>query len=159
MKDHLPALAAFLPFLGSALVLGLALLSYRLSRLAGYAVLLLVLYLTTLILPKTLAGPWHYALGGWAPPWGIELVVTPLSVFITGLVLLLALAAFYYLGSFGLMAGLLKSREAWAGGLLLMMVSALMTLLWARDGFTLYLMLQIALVAATGLWVCLVKQG
>ena len=160
MKDHLPALMIVLPLAGSWLALILGFLSYRLSRLTGYAVLLLTFYWTASSIPQLLSGgPWHYSLGGWSPPWGIELVVTPFSAFLACFLLLLVLLAFFHLGSFGLVAGLLKSRESLGGSLLLLETSALLALLWVREGFTLYLLLQIAVVSATGLLVGLTRQG
>ena len=160
MKDHLPVLIPLLPLAGAWVVLGLGLLSYRLSRWTGYGFLLAALGLEARAFPQLLSGgPWHYSAGGWAPPWGIELVVTPFSAFLAALMLVLGLSAFFYLRSFGLIAGLLKSRETRGGALLLVMVSGLLALPWVRDGFTLYLFLQLILAAAVGLVVCLNRQG
>ncbi len=159
MKEHLPALMVFLPFAGAWFTLALGFLSYRLARFATYAVLLLTFYLTGSSLPQVLSqGSWHYNLGGWPPPWGIELVLAPFSVFLACFILLLALVALFHLGSFSLVAGLLKSRESLGASLILAWVSALLALLWMRNGLTLYLFLQIALVASAGLWVCLARQ-
>jgi multicomponent Na+:H+ antiporter subunit D len=160
MKEHLPILVILLTLAGGWASLLLGFLSYRLSRLAVLILLLCALYGTGTCLPGLLSqGTWHYSLGGWAPPWGIELVLTPFTAFLACLVLLMALMAFLHLGSFGLMAGLLKTRESTGGALLLVGVSALLALLWVRDGFTLYLFLQISLVAAVGLIVCVTRQG
>ncbi len=151
---------AFFPLAGAWLALGLGLFSYRLSRWATYGALLLTLVIIALSFPKLfLDGFWHYSIGGWAPPWGIELFVTPFSAFLGCFILLCALVAFFILGSFGLMGGLLKSRESLGGSLLLVLVSSLLTQLWVRDGFTLYLFLEISLVAAAALWVCVTRQG
>lgn len=160
MREHLPVFMVFLPLVGAWATLVIGFFSYRLSRLATYVTLLLAFYLTISPLPQLLSqGPWHYNLGGWPPPWGIELVLTPFSTFLACFILLLALIAFFHLGSFGLLAGLLKSRESLGAALLLVWVSALLALLWVRDGFALYLFLQLALVASTGLLVCLTRQA
>lgn len=160
MKDHLPVLIPLVPLAGAWLTLGLSWISYRLSRWTAYGLLLASLALEAEILPKILSGgPWHYSMGGWAPPWGIEWVVTPFSAFLAGLVLLLALLAYSYLGSFGLIAGLLKSRETLGGALFLVLVAGLLALVFTRDGFTLYLLLQLILVAAVGLVVCVNRQA
>ncbi len=160
MKDQLPILMALFPLAGAWLALGMGFLSYRLSRWATYGTLLLTFGFTLLSFPKLFAeGFWHYSLGGWAPPWGIELLITPFSAFLACFILLCAMVSFFILGSFGLMGGLLKSRESLGGTLLLILVSALLTQLWARDGFTLYLFLEISMVAAAGLLVCLTRQG
>jgi len=160
MKNHLPALLILLPLAGAWLSFILGFLSHRLSRLAAYLILLTGFYWTVSLIPQLLSGgPWHYFLGGWAPPWGIELVVTPFSAFLACLLLLITLAALFYLGSFSLVAGLSGSRESLGGALLLVETASLEALLWVRDGFTLYLFLQIAVVAAAGLLVCATRQG
>ncbi|HJT24117.1 MAG TPA: proton-conducting transporter membrane subunit, partial [bacterium] len=160
MKNHLPILMIVLPLAGAWISFIVGFLSYRFSRLVSYAVLLTTFYWTLSSIPQLLSGgAWHYNLGGWVPPWGIELVVTPFSAFLACFLLLLVLVVFFHLGTFGLVAGLLKSQESLGGALLLVATSALLALLWARDGFTLYLFLQIALVSATGLLLCLTRQG
>ncbi len=160
MKEHLPVVAVFLPLVGAWASLTLGLLSYRLSRLAAYAALLFTFYLTALSLPGLLnQGSWHYNLGGWPSPWGIELVLSPFSAFLACFILFLALVALSHLGSFGLVAGLLKNRESLGAALLLVWVSALLALLWVRNGFTLYLFLQVALMASVGLWACLTRHA
>ena len=42
-------------------------------------------------------GRWHYEMGGWAPPWGIEYVIDPLSGGMAVLVSFMALLACVYL--------------------------------------------------------------
>lgn len=160
MKEHLPALLVFLPLAGAWVTLALGLFSYRLSRWGTYAFLLAALFFSIAAFPKVLAeGSWHYSLGGWAPPWGIELVLTPFSVFLACFLLVAALAAFQRLGSFALLAGIMKSRETLGGSLFLILVSGILALLWVRDGFTIYLFLQLSLVAAAGLMACFSRQG
>src|SRR6266852_4481902 len=101
MRDHLPILMLAVPLAGSGLVLVTGFFSYRLSRWATYGLLFSTLLLVWNSFPKLLAeGPWHYSLGGWAPPWGIELVVTPFSTFLAAFLLFLALITFYHLGRF-----------------------------------------------------------
>jgi multicomponent Na+:H+ antiporter subunit D len=124
MKDHLPVLMVLLPLVGGWLTWGIAFLSYRLSRLFTYAIFLLTFYCVWSAIPKVLSnGLWHYSIAGWAPPWGIELVVTPFSAFLACAILLIGVLAYFYLGSFGLIAGLLKNRESLGGSLLLLLVS------------------------------------
>ena len=160
MRNHLPVLMVVLPLAGAWVSFILSFFSYRLSRFAVYAALLTTFYWVFSTIPQVLSnGAWHYSLGGWAPPWGIELIITPFSTFLACFLLLLALVAFFHLGTFGLVAGLLKSRESLGGLLLLAGTSALLALLWVRDGFTLYLFLQISLLAATGLLLCVTRQG
>src|SRR5260221_12634568 len=159
MKDHLPILMLTIPLVGSWLALVTGFFSHRLSRWTTYCVLFGTFALAWGSFPRLLAeGPWHYSLGGWGPPWGIELLVAPFSAFLACFILGLALVAFFYLGHFGIIAGLFKSRENLGGSLLLVLVSSFLAQLWARDGFTLYLFLEISLVAATGLILCVSRQ-
>jgi len=160
MKDHLPVLLIAVPLAGTWFSLFFGFFSYRLSRWTTYGVLLLDFILVWKTFPKLLAqGPWRYSLGGWAPPWGIELEVSPFSALLAALILLLALIAFYRLGSYGIIAGLLKTREILAGPLLSTLTACLLAVFFVRDGFTLYLFLQMGVVAAAGLLVCLARQG
>lgn len=160
MSLHLPALLFIFPLAGAWLS-GLAgLASYGLSRVIGYLSLGLGTLATLLALSKVLVdGPWHYSLGGWPPPWGIELILTSFTAFLALFLLLAAALAYYALGSYGLMAGLLKDRESLAGSLMLLLSSALLALLVVRDGFSLYLLLQLVLLAGAGLFVGLTRQG
>ncbi len=145
---------------GAWLVLTAGFFSHRVSRWTTYGVLFLTLGLVLKTFPKLFAeGPWHYSLGGWAPPWGIELVLRPFTVFMACFLLMLVLLAFFLLGIYGTIAGLLKTKENLGGPLLLVLVSSLLTLLFARDGFTLYLFLQIAVVSGAGLFLCVTRQG
>ena len=80
MTAHLPVLIVVIP-LGAAVLVPLAsLLSIALAR----SVTLLALAGVSLIAAAALShvlseGNWHYELGGWEPPWGIEYVIDPLS--------------------------------------------------------------------------------
>ena len=80
MTAHLPVLIVVLPLAASVIVPLLALVSVK----AAFAVALLALAAAALAsctaLSHVLAhGVLRYELGGWAPPWGIEYVVDPLS--------------------------------------------------------------------------------
>ncbi|HVZ79930.1 MAG TPA: proton-conducting transporter membrane subunit [bacterium] len=160
MRDHLPILIPLGLWAGAWAVAALGPLSYRLSRLAGYLGWALSLVFACLALPVVLAqGPWHYSLGGWPPPWGIEVVLGPLTLFLSFFVLGAGLLGYASLGPFGLLAGLLKSRETLAGSLLLWMAGSLAGILVVRDGFTLYLLVQAAVSAGAGLLVGITRKG
>jgi multicomponent Na+:H+ antiporter subunit D len=160
MTVHLPAWLAFLPLAEVWPLLILGFFSYRLSRWGAYAALLLQLGLAASAFPRLLQrGPWHYSVGGWPPPWGIEWVLTPFTVLTALFLLLLGLAALFYLGPHGLRAGLRKERESLAAVLLVALVSSLCDQLWTTDGWVLYLLLETSLLAAAGLWVALSHRG
>lgn len=85
MMSHLPALQVLVPFVSA----GLALLVWRprASWLVAMLASLASFLISIGILREVLAvGPISYAIGGWAPPWGIEYRVDPLNAFILLLV-------------------------------------------------------------------------
>lgn len=94
---HLPVLPILLPLLTGALLVTLPDLSLKRQRLislgATLAGLVLVLALGVTVLEH---GRLVYALGGWAPPFGIVLVPDRLSVLMLVLTAVLALPALIY---------------------------------------------------------------
>ena len=99
MTAHLPVLIVVVPLVVAVLLPLASLLSARLSR----GLLLLTLLGTSLGAATALArvlshGAWHYELGGWAPPWGIEYVIDPLSGGMATLISVIALCVAMYAG-------------------------------------------------------------
>jgi multicomponent Na+:H+ antiporter subunit D len=99
-------------------------------------------------------GTLRYKFGGWSPPWGIEIVLDPMSAMMAPLVAFFALLAF---------ASASRCEEKWtvshAGafqGLYLLLAAGLMGIVVTGDLFNLYVFLEIsslsayALVAAGG---------
>ena len=94
-------------------------------------------------------GPWHYYLGGWAPPWGIEYVVDPLGGGMAVLVALLATLVAIYAGPH-LRAFSLR-RTAVFDSLFLLLTSGLLGITLTGDLFNLYVFLEISSLAAYAL--------
>ena len=160
MSVHLPVLLVIIPFAGAWLAFMAGTFSPRFSRWVTWGTLLGVFLLAMKLLPRVLArGPWHYSLGGWAPPWGIELLVTPYSVLLAFFLLGLAALVYWQWESFAPATDIHPSRETLSGPLTLFFTGSLLALLWSRDGFTLYLFLETALVSAVGLLLCAAWQG
>ena len=94
-------------------------------------------------------GPVSYTVGAWLPPWGIELLVDPLS----GLMLLL-ISAVALLAS---IAALPCAEKELAGQehlfyiLYLILVAGLMGLVLTADAFNLYVLLEITSITTYGL--------
>ena len=95
------------------------------------------------------SGPWHYHLGGWAPPWGIEYVVDPLGGGMAVLVALLATLVAVYAGPY--LRALSPRRAAVFNSLFLLMTSGLLGIALTGDLFNLYVFLEISSLAAYGL--------
>jgi multicomponent Na+:H+ antiporter subunit D len=147
---HLPALLVVVPL---GLGLSLPLLALRWPRLqepvtvaGAWLTALLALGGVGLVLA---AGPQRYHVGGWAPPWGIELVLDPLSAFVAAVVAGVAACALLY--GAGLGDPRLQGRAGSAGALSLLLLSALMGIVVTGDLFNLFVFLEVASLATYGL--------
>ncbi len=95
------------------------------------------------------SGPWHYYLGGWAPPWGIEYVVDPLGGGMAVLVALLATLVAIYAGPH--LRALSPRRAAVFNSLFLLLTSGLLGITLTGDLFNLYVFFEISSLAAYAL--------
>ncbi len=94
-------------------------------------------------------GPISYTVGAWLPPWGIELLVDPLS----GLMLLL-IAVVALIASFAALPWVRKElhdRVHLFFILYLILVAGLMGLVLTADAFNLYVLLEITSITTYGL--------
>lgn len=150
MNDHLPLLAVAVLLAGAWAVMAVAYFSERLSQWSAAAALFASGVFLLRSVPKLLAGgPWHYQLGGWAPPWGIELVLTPFSCLFACLILAAAAGSFYFAVRPG--SPFADGAARFFPSLHLLLTGALLGLLFSRDAFTLYLFLELSLIAAAGI--------
>ena len=87
LVEHLPILPVLLPLLAApiALIVGRSNLAWMLSTTVSIAAFFVALNLLSITMSD---GAIRYALGGWAPPWGIEMRIDTASAFV-----LLAVAA------------------------------------------------------------------
>ncbi len=94
-------------------------------------------------------GPISYTVGAWLPPWGIELLVDPLSALMLLLISVVALVA-----SCAALPGVrrdLADREHLFFILYLILVAGLMGLVLTADAFNLYVLLEITSITTYGL--------
>ena len=150
MTAHLPVLIVVLPLAASVIVPLLALVSVK----AAFAVALLALAAAALAsctaLSHVLAhGVLRYELGGWAPPWGIEYVVDPLSGGVAALITLVAVCVAVYAGPRA--DGGSAARGGMFHGLYLLLVAGLLGIVLTGDMFNLYVFLEISSLAAYAL--------
>jgi multicomponent Na+:H+ antiporter subunit D len=150
MTAHLPVLIVVIPLAIALCVPLVALLWAPLARAVTLMTLLMVSVCAGAALSQVLRhGNWHYALGGWAPPWGIEYVIDPLA---GGMALLIAAMAFLV----ALYAGPYTSR--WPAGragvfysLFLLLAAGLLGMVVTGDAFNLYVFLEISSLSAYAL--------
>lgn len=150
MTDHLPVLIVVIP-LGAALLVPLAgLAAAHLARFTMLAALLILNLCAGTALSRVLAqGPWRYELGGWAPPWGIEYVIDPLSAGMAVLIAGIAMLVAVYAGPH--MSGWSSGRAGLFYSLFLLLVTGLLGIVVTGDMFNLYVFLEISSLAAYAL--------
>ena len=150
MRSHIPALIVVLPLFFAALTPLLALWRAGAARAAALIGLTVTLGMAAEALVRSLReGTVRYHLGGWAPPWGIEYVIDPLSAGMAVLIALFGLIAVVYAGPF-----LSRVPRLGAGGfyaLLLLLVTGLLGMVVTGDLFNLYVFLEISSLAVYGL--------
>ncbi len=153
---HIPSLGWWLPWLvlaplGGAMVSPiLAARSLKASRWFGALVLLGNFLLAVGLTPFAWnQGPLHYKFGGWAPPWGIEYVLDPVSAMMATLVAFFALIA--YPGATLPREDQPQSNAASFQALYLLLSAGLIGIVLTGDLFNLYVFLEISSLSAYAL--------
>jgi multicomponent Na+:H+ antiporter subunit D len=148
--SHLPVLIVVIP-LAAALVAPLAALRAAfLARGVVVTALSATVVSSVLALTRVLAqGSWHYRLGGWAPPWGIEYVVDALSGGMATLITVMALLVACYAGP--VVEKWPRGREGVFSSLYLLLVTGLLGITVTGDMFNLYVFFEISSLAAYAL--------
>jgi len=94
-------------------------------------------------------GPVYTALGGWEAPWGIEVVVTPLSAFIMlVLTTIVSLVMFYMPHE---QEDWPNQKVGWYITLVLLLTAALLGLTMSNDLFNMYVFLEVSALASFGI--------
>ncbi|HIE92578.1 MAG TPA: hypothetical protein EYQ83_06810 [Acidobacteria bacterium] len=150
MSEHLPILIVLCPLVGALVVPLVARVSLRASRALTVVATLSSLACALAALRMVLDGDdWHYHLGGWAPPWGIEYVVDPLGGGMAVVVALLAALVAIYAGPH--LRVYTALRGAAFDSLFLLLTSGLLGITLTGDLFNLYVFLEISSLAAYAL--------
>lgn len=150
MTAHLPVLIVVVPLAAALLVPLVAMLSTLLARVVSLLAVAISLVSAIGALARVLAeGNWHYYLGGWAPPWGIEYVIDPLSGMLAVLVAFFGVLAAFYAGPY------LRDKSPTAQGsfyaLFLLLNAGLLGMVATGDVFNLYVFLEISSLAGYAL--------
>lgn len=150
MKEQLPALIVIVPLLTALLSPLVAYFSTKVLRGLGIIAVAVSLFSAAGALGHALTeGAWHYHFGNWAPPWGIEYVIDPLSGLMAVLVSFLSLVVLVYTGPFLREDGWLKKGIHYA--LYLLLTAGLLGMVVTGDVFNLYVFLEISSLSAYGL--------
>jgi len=146
---HLPALQVVIPLLGAVLA------AFLRRGAFAFAVALVVTWIlpfvSAILLWQVLAsGPISYAIGGWAPPWGIEYRVDVLNAF----VLLLISGVGAVIMPFARRSidfELPESKEAWFYCMYLLCLAGLLGVTVTGDAFNAFVFLEVSSLATYAL--------
>jgi multicomponent Na+:H+ antiporter subunit D len=146
MVAHLPALLVALPLAAAALVVmvrGRA-FAWLATTAVSYACLVFSIHL---LLAVSAGGPISYALGSWAPPWGIEYRVDALSGFVLVAVALTASFVAPY-AQRSLAAEIDADRHYLLYAMFCLCLAGLLGIVITNDAFNLFVFLEISSLAA-----------
>jgi multicomponent Na+:H+ antiporter subunit D len=149
--DHnLPVLVLTFPLLAAFAVNLLGKLSEKFVAPLTLASLALSAFTSSLVLVEVLTnGTFTYPVGGWPPPYGIELVLDPLSALMLVLVSWVALIA--SLSALPSIQKEMPGREHLFFSLYLILICGMMGLVITGDAFNLYVLLEITSITTYGL--------
>lgn len=144
----LPAIQAHLPVLPVVTTLiaaPLAMLVRRpaLSWLVATVAAALVLVFSIMLIPATAAGPLSYAVGGWAPPYGIELRIDRLTVIVLLLISVVSVAVMPYARASALVE-IDESKQHLFYSCLLLCLTGLLGMTVTGDAFNVFVFLEIS---------------
>jgi multicomponent Na+:H+ antiporter subunit D len=149
MTSNLPILLFMIPFL-AALVAAIAGWLWGGARWIALGALLVTAALSVAAVPQVLAaGALRTHMGGWPPPFGIEVVLDPLSAFVSAVVALVALVIMAGTGSH--VDGELPAMRTVYYSSTLILVSGLMGIVGTGDLFNLFVHVEMASLAAYAL--------
>ncbi len=143
---HLPALQVVVPLLG-AIVAGFLRRGSIAFALALAVTWLMPVIAGTLLWQVLTGGPISYAMGGWAPPWGIEYRVDLLNAFVLALVSSVA-AVLIPFARVSVTLELDEGREAWFYCMYLLCLTGLLGITVTGDAFNAFVFLEISSLSA-----------
>lgn len=142
LLEHLPALQVAVPMLGSVVVAMVR--NGRLAWVLSLAVALSLPVISLLLLQEVMAnGPISYALGGWAPPIGIEYRVDAVNAFLLVLVSVMGALVMLYAPR-SMAQEIAKPRQAWFCSMMLMCMCGLLGMAISGDAFNIFVFTEIS---------------
>ncbi len=145
LRDQLPALQVVVPMLGAVLVALIP--SARLAYLTTLLIALASPVISLLLLAQVLTeGPISYAMGGWAPPLGIEYRVDEVNAFL--LVLVSTMMAVVTVAAPRSTASEVPERlRAWYYAMMLMCLCGLQGMAISGDAFNIFVFMEVSSLA------------
>jgi multicomponent Na+:H+ antiporter subunit D len=150
MTAHLPVLPVILPLLGAVLqpIVGIATRRLAWPLAVGTAGLTALAAIAGL-LDALEHGTRRYAVGGWPAPWGIEVVLDPLSGFVATVVAGVSTATLLT-GGASVRAGFARTEAAYYA-LALLLLTGLQGMVVSGDLFNVFVFLEVASISSYAL--------
>jgi len=148
LADHFPALIIIVMFIAAFLSPLLYRWAEKISASFVTASLLAALVMSIALLVQVQqSGPVLYHIGGWPPPWGIELRADPLRVYILIIVISVSLWIFLY-ALRDLKHELKKTVIGWYFTLYSILVGSMAGIALTNDLFNLFVLMEICAISA-----------
>jgi multicomponent Na+:H+ antiporter subunit D len=150
MRAHLPILPVLLPLVGALLQPIVGLTTWRVLWPLGVATGAATAAAAAAGLLDVLAhGTRRYPVGGWDPPWGIEVVLDPLSAFLACVIA--AVATLTLLAGGPSVRATYKGEERTYYALALLLVAGLLGMVVSGDLFNVFVFLEVASISSYAL--------
>jgi multicomponent Na+:H+ antiporter subunit D len=150
MSTNLPVLLFALPFIASLFAAAGGWLVHGSARWIALATLAGTAALSIHALPRVLTeGSLHTHVAGWAPPYGIEVMLDPLSAFMA--VVISVIAFIIVAGAGPQVTQELRGRETLWYATVLLLMSGLMGMIITNDLFNLFVQVEVASLTAYAL--------
>lgn len=151
LTEHLPVLATVTALLGAYLS---PIIGWARRKMIGYwlsGITFIVLLQAIALVTRTSAeGRVAYHVGGWPPPWGIELVVTPASALVVATIAAVAFLVALY-SSATLDHDVEPRAHGWYAAAYLLCFAGMIGMVVTNDLFNIFVMMEITTLGAVGL--------
>jgi multicomponent Na+:H+ antiporter subunit D len=145
LQDHLPALQVVVPLLGA--VIAAILRKGALAWLVALAVSWTMPVIAFALLREVLAnGPISYAIGGWAPPAGIEYRIDQANAFLLVLVSVMAALVTTYAPR-SVADEITPERQGWFYAVFLLCLTGLLGMVITGDAFNVFVFMEVSSLA------------
>jgi multicomponent Na+:H+ antiporter subunit D len=142
ISEHLPALQVVVPLMSAPLIVALRrnAFAWPVAALASWTALVIAVALAIRV---ATSGPVSYALGSWAPPWGIEYRIDALNAFVLVLVTLVAAVMMPYART-SVAAEIPRDRQYLFYAMYCLCLTGLLGIAITGDAFNLFVFLEIS---------------
>ncbi|OWZ83910.1 complex I subunit 5 family protein [Natranaerobius trueperi] len=150
-QSHLPIIAVLIGILVSFVLPGFNLWKKDLKEKVTFSALAIMFIISIIMLVEILYnGPFMYEVGSWQAPWGIELNIDYLAVYMTTIITGIALLVFIF-ASRDLPYELAENALTLYYPLFLLLIASMIGMVVTNDLFNIFVMLEITLITSVAI--------